>query len=104
MGWETLVPVGAFLAMALAVWGGLTAVAERQSHASDRLDRWLKGAPRRTDNSSPLRQQNRLQAMVTRAAPALSKPLQPNNAAEVGKLRLAMLNAGFRGEQAVQVY
>jgi tight adherence protein C len=105
MNWESVVPLAAFLAMALAVWGGLTAVAEKQARASDRLDRLMKGAAERRGGPSPLmRRQDRIQELVSRAAPALSKPLKPKDAAELGKLRLELLNAGYRGEQAVQVY
>ncbi len=35
---------------------------------------------------------------------ALSKPLQPKDEEELGKLRLQLLNAGFRGENDVQIY
>ncbi len=41
---------------------------------------------------------------MAKAAPTLSRPLQPKNEAEVGKIRLNLLNAGFRGEQAVTVF
>jgi tight adherence protein C len=104
MQWELLVPLGSFLAIALGVWGALTAVAEKQAQAHDRLDRWIKGSGRRSEPTSLLRQQTRIQAIVAKAAPALSKPLKPNNEAELGKLKLDLLNAGFRGEQAVQIY
>jgi tight adherence protein C len=104
MNWEVLVPIGTFLAMSLAVWGILSAVAERRSHAADRLDRILRATSARTGPSTLLRQQDKLQALVARAAPALSKPLRPTDEAELGKLRLKLLNAGFRGEQAVQIY
>jgi len=41
---------------------------------------------------------------VTQAAKTLGKSLRPSNEAELGKLRLMLLNAGFRHEQAVQIY
>jgi tight adherence protein C len=105
MSWETLVPFGAFLAMALAVWGGLSALAEKQSRASDRLDRWIKGrGARQAGATSLVRQQDRIQTLVSKAAPALAKPLKPKDDAELGKIRLELLNAGFRSENAVQVY
>lgn len=105
MSWENLAPLAAFLAMALVVWGVLSAIAEKQSRASDRLDRLIKGAAgRRTGSSLLMRRQDRIQELVNRAAPALSKPLKPKDAAELGRLRLTLLNAGYRGEQAVQIY
>jgi tight adherence protein C len=104
LAWEFVVPVGAFLALALAVWGGLTALAETRARAGDRLDRLIQGSKVRTGPTSLMRQQDRLQTLMAKAAPALSKPLQPNSAAELGKLKLKLLNAGFRGEAAVQIY
>src|SRR6266571_2894914 len=103
MTWESIVPLSAFLAMALSVWVGLTAAAEKQARASDRLDRLIKGTGRRAGPSPLMRRQDRIQELVARAAPALSKPLKPKNEADLGKLRMALLNTGFRGEQAVQV-
>ncbi|MBX6312796.1 MAG: type II secretion system F family protein [Isosphaeraceae bacterium] len=104
MSWETLVPIGTFLAMALAVWGGLSALAEKKARAADRLERLLQGAAGRKAANALLRRQDRIQSIVAKAAPALSKPLQPKDEAELGKLRLELLNAGFRSEQAVQIY
>jgi tight adherence protein C len=104
MNIETIISISAFLAMALAVWGGLSAVAEKQTRAADRLDRLIRGQMPRTGPSSLMRRQDRIQQLVARAAPALSKPLQPKNEEELGKIRLELLNAGFRSEQAVQVY
>jgi tight adherence protein C len=104
LAWEYVVPVGAFLALALAVWGGLTSIAETRARAADRLDRLIKASAGRARPTSLMRQQDRLQALVAKAAPALSKPLRPSNDAELGKLKLKLVNAGFRGELAVQIY
>jgi tight adherence protein C len=102
---EVLVPLFAFLAIALIVWVSLTAFAEKQSRAADRLERLLKqGNLRPANPAALLRQQDRIQAMVAKAAPALSGPLQPKDEEELGKLRLQLLNAGFRGENDVQIY
>lgn len=101
---EVLVPIGSFLAITLIVWVGLTAFAEKRAAADDRLDRLMKGSARRQGPTPLLRKQDRLQLIVARAAPALSKPLQPKNEADLSKLRLELLNAGYRGESAVQIY
>jgi tight adherence protein C len=104
MPFDVLVPFATFLAMALAVWGALSLVAEHRSRAADRLERLLRATAERKGGATLLRRQDRLQALVARAAPALAKPLQPKKEADLGKLRLELLNAGFRGEQAVQIY
>jgi tight adherence protein C len=41
---------------------------------------------------------------VSKAASTLSKPFQPKNEKEFGKIRLSLLNAGFRSDQAVHIY
>lgn len=104
MDMSALVPMATFLAIALGVWGLLTTVADRRSGAADRLERILKGGARRPGQPSSLvRQQDRLQALVARAAPALARPLQGKEA-EIGRLRMELLHAGYRDEQAVQIY
>ena len=104
MNMAIVIPALVFLAMALAVWCGLSVAADRQSRSADRLERLLRGSARQSGATALLRRQARLQELVTRAAPALSKPLQPKNEADLGKIRLALLNAGFRGDSAVSVY
>src|SRR5262249_24450378 len=69
-----------------------------------RLDRLIRGSKPSAGPTALMKQQDRIQALVAKAAPALSKPLKPANEAELGKLRLRLLNAGFRGEQAGQIY
>ncbi len=41
---------------------------------------------------------------MTAAANKLGQSLRPSNAVELGKIRIKLLNAGFRHEQAVTVY
>lgn len=102
--WETFVPVSAFLAIALGAWAALTAVAERRNRASDRIDRLIRDAQKRPHRTSELvRKQDRIQAIVNKAAPRLAKPLEGKEA-ELSQIRLKLLNAGFRGDQAVQIF
>ena len=42
--------------------------------------------------------------LLEKATPAFSKPLQPKTEAEVGKLRLKLGYAGFRGETAASIF
>ena len=42
--------------------------------------------------------------MLEKATPALAKPLQPKNEAELGKLKTKLANAGFRGEAAGSIF
>lgn len=104
MNWESLVPIATFLTIALGIWGILTAIAERQARAEDRLERMLKGSmERRSSNASLTRKQDRIQQLVAKTAPALAKSLKVKEE-DLGRIRLDLMNAGFRGEQSVQVY
>ncbi len=101
---QTLVPIAVFLAMTLAVWAVMSMVADRPVNAEERLKRVLNPATRRPDAASVARQQDKFQAKVTQAANKLGRSLKPSNESDLGKLRLELLNAGFRGENAVAVY
>jgi tight adherence protein C len=103
MPWDSLVPLATFLAIALGVWAALSGLAERRSRAADRLERLVRSGGRKSRTSTIVRKQDRIQAIVAKAAPALARPLQGKEE-EVSRLRLELLNAGFRGEQAVQIY
>ena len=50
------------------------------------------------------RQQDMLQAKFAEAAKRLGKSLKPTDEATLGKLRLSLLNAGFRNEHAVAIF
>lgn len=104
LSWETLVPISAFLAITLGVWGVLSAMADRPSNAEERLKRVLDPMTPRPDLKMMEQQQAKLQARVSEAASKLGKSLKPTDEAELGKVRLKLLNAGFRGEQAVMAY
>jgi tight adherence protein C len=104
MSGDILVPLAVFLTIALGVWGLLSAFSDRQNQSADRVERIMRrNAGQRPEPTALLRKQARIQALVARAAPALSKPLEGKEE-EIGRLRLELLNAGFRSDQAVQVY
>jgi tight adherence protein C len=101
---DTIVPLAAFLAITLGVWAMMSIIAGRPVNAEERLKRVLNPSARRTDPNAVIRQQDRFQAKITEAANKLGKSLRPNDEVELGKLRLELLNAGFRGEQAVAIF
>jgi tight adherence protein C len=102
---DTLVPIAVFLAMTLAAWAVMTMLADRPVNAEERLKRVLNPTTaRRVDAAAVSRQQDRFQAKVAKAATKLGKTLKPSNEVELGKIRLELLNAGFRGENAVSVF
>ncbi len=100
-----LVPMAVFLAMTLVTWAILSAVAERPKSAEDRLKRLLDPAAARGDAIKiQANRQDQIQAKVTAAANKLGKSLRPSSEAELGKIRLKLVSAGFRHEQATAVY
>lgn len=101
---QTLVSLSVFLAITLGVWVLLSAIADRPVTAEERLSRVLNPVAKRPDASTLERQQDRIQERVKEAASKLGQSLRPNSEAELGKVRLELLNAGFRSEQAVAIY
>src|SRR3954463_11942118 len=98
LSWSTVIPLAAFFAITLAVWALLSIVADRPINPEERLKRMLNPNAERPDSSSLARQQDRLQAKFAAAANRLGKSLKPSDEAVLGKLRLILLNAGFRSE------
>ena len=99
----TFVPLAVFVAITLGAWAVMSLVADRPVSAEERLKRVLNPATRR-DPVAAARQQDKIQARVAEAAKKLGQSLRPANADELSKIRVELLNAGFRGENAVAVY
>src|SRR5215472_15971615 len=102
--WSTVVPLAAFLAITLGVWAMLSVIADRPINADERLKRVLNPNAARPDASPLARQQDMLQAKFAEAAKRLGKSLKPSDEATLGKLRLTLLNAGFRNENAAAIF
>jgi len=98
---ETLVPLAVFLAFSLGAWAVLGLLAERSSSAEVRLQRLVDP---RTIVISQAKRQEAVQARLTAAANKLGQSLRPSDVQQLGKIRIKLLNAGFRHEQAVAVY
>ncbi len=102
---DMMIPLAVFLSITLGTWVALGAVAGRPQKAEDRLRRLLDGtAGREAAEAGAARKQEMFQARVTAAARKLGQSLRPSDEAEVGKVRLKLLNAGYRHEQAVTIF
>lgn len=102
---ETLLPYIVFLSITLGVWSILSALADRSGSAEDRLQRIMnpeKG--RAATEEQVVRRQEKFQAQVTKAADKLGRTLRPSDEQELGKVRLELLNAGFRNENSVAIF
>jgi tight adherence protein C len=102
--WDNVIPIAVFFAITLGAWAVMSMIADRPVSAEERLKRVLNPQTRRPDPATMARHQDRLQAKVAQAAGKLGKTLRPSNEEELGKVRIELLNAGFRGEQAVPVF
>jgi tight adherence protein C len=101
---QTLIPLGAFLAITLLVWLALGAIADRPSDLEERLNRLIDPSARKKAAASILAEDDRLQARMSNVAGRFGKSFRPKNESELGKAKEMLLNAGFRGEQAVAAF
>ena len=99
---ESLLPLLVFVSITLVVWVLLTTFADHSRTAEDRLQRIMNPAVGRKQAEAQLaKRQDKFQVQVTKAAAKLGQSLRPSNEQELGKVRLKLLNAGFRNENAV---
>ncbi|MBV8312844.1 MAG: type II secretion system F family protein [Planctomycetaceae bacterium] len=103
---ETLLPYIVFLSITLAVWVILSVLADRTGgKAEDRLRRIMNpGLGRKASEEQLAKRQEKFQTHVAKAATKLGQSLRPSDEQELGKLRLKLLNAGFRHENSVAIF
>src|ERR1700750_925002 len=102
--WTTAISVAAFFAITLGVWVVLSLISDRPVNSEERLRRVLNPNAARPNASAMARQQDALPAKFAEAAKRLGKSLKPSDEVALGKLRLTLLNAGFRSENAVTIF
>jgi tight adherence protein C len=98
---ENLIPLAIFLAFSLGAWAVLGLLAERSGSAEARLQRLVDP---RTIVINQAKRQQAVQAKLTAAANKLGQSLRPADVQQLGKIRIKLMNAGFRHEQAVAVF
>ncbi len=101
---ENMIPVALFGTFAALAWWTLDFIAARKPRALERLDELKSPHKRRNAAESALKKQDAVTKMLEKASPALAKPLQPKNEAELGRLRTKLSVAGFRGETAGSIF
>ena len=97
---EKLFPFAIFGLFAVVAWWLLGVVAGRRTRADERLEVY-SNPTKRADKG---KKQGAMSSVIERATPALAKPLQPKSEQDVGKLKLKLCIAGFRGEAAPSVF
>ena len=95
---EMILPIAAFAAITCAVWAVFSMFSKKQSRASERLEeiRDPRARQKRTEDTSAMN------SMIDKAAPALSKALQPKSETEQSNLKVRLANAGFTNPHAAR--
>ncbi len=102
---ETLIPFAVFGIFAALAWWALELVATGKPRAVKRLVELKNPHKRRErENDGALKKSDAVTKVLEKATPALARPLRPKNEAEMGKLKIKLANAGFRGESAGSIY
>lgn len=100
---DLMTKLAIFGAVACGVWWLLEILAKGKPRAERRLEEFREPNSRKSDGRLGKRSDG-MTKLLERATPAFSKPLQPKTEAEVGKLRLKLGYAGFRGETATSIF
>jgi tight adherence protein C len=99
-----IVPIAVFLGITLAAWALLGMFAGKENRASERLDE-LKDPTRRAQNAGAAGpKENSVGNVLKRAAPAISRALQPKTDLEQSVLKVRLANAGFNSPNATTFY
>ena len=100
---EELLPLGVFVAIMVGVFGLLTAISGRNSQAEERLDRI--GRPKSLVEIEMSQAESRGRfAGLKEAVSGLAGVMDGGNELERSSVRLKLMNAGFRSENATTVY
>ncbi len=100
-----IVPLSMFGTFAALAWWVLDFLAAAKPRALERLEELKDPRKRRKAAAeSALKKSDAFTRVLERASPSLAKPLQPKNAAEIGKLKSKLSVAGFRSEAAGSIY
>ncbi len=98
-----LVPWAIFFAISFFVWAVFSLANSRSSRAAERLEE-LRHPHLREKQKKEAAKQKGVGAVLEKAAPALSKALEPKSELEQNKLKLRLANAGFNGPNAVPIF
>lgn len=103
MSLVTILPWALFGGITFAVWALMDYFAGRDSRASERLEE-LRNPLTRDKARAAAAKPKGMASMIERAAPALSKALEPKTELEQNELKVRMANAGFTNPKAPQIF
>lgn len=97
-----LLPWAIFGGITCAILGAMSFFTSKSSRASERLDELRD--PTLRNKKSEADRTGGMGAMLEKAAPKLSKALQPKTELEASALKVRMANAGFNSPNAAQIF
>ncbi|GAB5443781.1 MAG: type II secretion system F family protein [Fuerstiella sp.] len=97
---EVIIPISAFGAIACGVWAVLSIVTARKSRAYERLEELRDPGARKRNGAGG--ENGKMNSVIEKAAPALSKALQPKTETEQSDLKIRLANAGFSSPNAAR--
>ena len=100
----SLLPWIVFAAFAGGAWAIINFLANKNSRADERLEELRNPLVRGKDKAEDPKGQSGVGTMIERAAPTLSKALQPKSELEQSKLKVSLANAGFNSPYATEWY
>ena len=92
-----IVPIAVFVGISVGVWAILNMFGDKDNRASERLDE-LKDPTRRAQHAK--KGNSGVSGAFKKAAPALSKVLQPKTELEENALKVRLANAGYNSPNA----
>jgi len=100
-----IVQAAVFGVIATMVWLAVDFFGRTKSRSEERLEDHLDPqARRRREEAVGGKKKNEAMAILEASAPAFAKPLSPKSEKDMGKLKMKLAHAGFRGEGAVQIF
>jgi tight adherence protein C len=98
---QTILPIAVFGMIFLGGWWLVDFLSRRSSRAQERLDELRDPRARGKDKSED---QTGVAGLFQKAAPQLSKALQPKTELEQNKLKIRLANAGYNSPGAPQLF
>lgn len=92
-----IAPIAVFLGITFLVWAVLGMFSEKENRATERLEE-LKDPTRRADKTAA--KSTSMTSVLQRAAPTLSRALQPQSDLEQNALKVRLANTGFNSPNA----
>lgn len=96
-----LVPWAIFGAITLGIWSLINILTSRSSRADERLDELRDPTLRAREAHAS---KTGMGAVIEKAAPTLSKALEPKTELEANELKVRLANAGFNSPNAAQIF